>query len=82
MVRAYRHINNNSLRNNKVEPGHLAQSGASRTANQGVAGRTPIRRHSFVEIGQETISTTILTHPLIQEGQLSVIGERMDTKYW
>ena len=28
----------------------------------------------------ETISTTILTLPLIQEGQLSVAGERMDTK--
>ena len=26
-------------------------------------------------------STTILTFPLIQEGQLSVTGERMGTKY-
>ena len=28
------------------------------------------------------ISTTILTLPLIQEGQLSVTGERMGAKYW
>ena len=28
----------------------------------------------------KTISTTILTLPLIQEGQLSVTGERMDTE--
>ena len=27
-------------------------------------------------------STTILTLSLIQEGQLSVTGERMDIKYW
>ena len=30
----------------------------------------------------EKISTTILSLPLIQEGQLSVTGERMGTKYW
>ena len=40
------------------------------------------RQHSFVEIGHEIISTTILSLPLIQEGQLSVTGERMCTKYW
>ena len=27
-------------------------------------------------------STTVVSLPLIQEGQLSVIGERMCTKYW
>ena len=32
--------------------------------------------------GHEKISTTILTLLLIQEGQLSVTGERMCTKYW
>ena len=35
------------------------------------------RQHSFVEIGYEIFSTVILSLPLIQEGQLSVSGERM-----
>ena len=30
----------------------------------------------------EIISMTIPSHPLIQEGHLSVTGERMCTKYW
>ena len=37
------------------------------------------RKHSFVEIDHEIISTVILSLPLIQEGQLSVSGERMCT---
>ena len=37
------------------------------------------RQHSFVEINQEIFSTVILSLPLIQEGQLSVSGERMYT---
>ena len=35
------------------------------------------RQHSFVEIGYEIFSTVILSLPLIQEGQLSVSGERL-----
>ena len=35
-----------------------------------------VRQHSFVEI----FSTVILSLPLIQEGQLSVSGERMCTR--
>ena len=35
------------------------------------------RQHSFVEIDHEILSTVILSLPLIQEGQLSVSGERM-----
>ena len=35
------------------------------------------RQHSFVEIDQEIFSMVILSLPLIQEGQLSVSGERM-----
>ena len=54
----------------KPEPGRLAHSGASLTANQGSLSQAPIRPHSFVETGHEKISTTILTLPLIQEGQL------------
>ena len=36
-------------------------------------------QHSFVEIDHEMFSTVILSLPLIQEGQLSVSGERMYT---
>ena len=36
-------------------------------------------QHSFVEIDHELFSTVILSLPLIQEGQLSVSGERMYT---
>ena len=35
--------------------------------------------HSWEEIGHEKISMTIIALPLIQEGQLSVTGERMRT---
>ena len=37
------------------------------------------RQHSFVKIDHEIFSTVILPLPLIQEGQLSVSGERMCT---
>ena len=36
----------------------------------------------FWGIGQEIISTAILSLSLIQVGQLSVTGRRMCTKYW
>ena len=36
-------------------------------------------QHSFVEIDHEIFSTVSLFLPLIQEGQLSVSGERMCT---
>ena len=35
------------------------------------------RQHSFVETDHEIFSTVILSLPLIQEGQLSVSGERI-----
>ena len=37
------------------------------------------RQHSFVETDHEIFSMVILSLPLIQEGQLSVSGERMCT---
>ena len=37
------------------------------------------RHNSFVEIDHEIFSMVILSLPLIQEGQLSVSGERMST---
>ena len=39
----------------------------------------PGRQHSFLEIDHEIFSMVILSLPLIQEGQLSVSGERMHT---
>ena len=36
-------------------------------------------QHSFVEIDHQIFSTVIISLPLIQEGQLSVSGERMCT---
>ena len=46
-----------------------------------VAGSTPaeVGNISFVEIDHEIFSTVLLSLPLIQEGQLSVSGERMCT---
>ena len=38
-----------------------------------------VLQHSFVENDHEIFSTVILPLPLIQEGQLSVSGERMCT---
>ena len=37
------------------------------------------QQHSFMEIDHEIFSTVILSLPLIQEGQLSVSGERICT---
>ena len=37
------------------------------------------RQHSFMEIDHQIFSTVILSLSLIQEGQLSVAGERMCT---
>ena len=47
----------------------------------GGGGFNPRRgqQHSFVEIDHEIFSTVILSLRLIQEGQLSVSGERMCT---
>ena len=39
----------------------------------------PGRQHSLVEIDHEIFSTVVLSLSLIQEGQLSVSGERMCT---
>ena len=41
-----------------------------------------VQQQSFVEFGHEIISMAVLSLPLIQEGQLSVTGEKMCTKNW
>ena len=64
----------------KFLPASVAQLDAHPTGDQEVGVRPSRgRQHSFVEIDHEIFSTVILSLPLIQEGQLSVSGERMCT---
>ena len=64
-----------------IWPASVAQLDAQSDWRPGGRGFNPRRgrQHSFVEIDQEIFSTVILSLPLIQEGQLSVPGERMCT---
>ena len=50
----------------------------TRAGGHGFNPRRP-QQHSSVEIDHEIFSKVILSLPLIQEGQLSVSGERMCT---
>ena len=63
------------------EPSLVAQLDAPSDWRPVDCGFNPCRgrQHSFVEIDHEIFSTVILSLPLIQEGQLSVSGERMCT---
>ena len=63
------------------EPVSVAHLDAPSDWRPGGRGFNPRRgrQHSFVEIDHEIFSTIILSLPLIQEGQLSVSGERMCT---
>ena len=62
-------------------PASVAQLDALSDWRPGGRGFNPRRvwQHSFVEIDHEIFSTVILSLPLIQEGQLSVSGERICT---
>ena len=62
-------------------PASVAQLDARPNWRPGGRGFNPHwgRQHSFVETDREIFSTVILSLPLIQEGQLSVSGERMCT---
>ena len=62
-------------------PASVAQLDAPSNWRPGGRGFNPRRgrQHFFVEIDHEIFSTVILSIPLIQEGQLSVSGERMCT---
>ena len=40
------------------------------------------RVYLILRFGYENVSTTILSLPLIQEGQSSVTGESMGSTYW
>ena len=74
-----------SYRDNEIEfiwlLASVAQLDAPSDWRPGGGGFNPHqgRQHSFVEIDHEMFSTVILSLPLIQEGQLSVSGERMCT---
>ena len=63
------------------ERASVAQLDAPSDWRPGGRGFNPRRgwQHSFMEIDHEIFSTVILSLPLIQEGQLSVSGERMCT---
>ena len=62
-------------------PASVAQLDVPSDWRSGGRGFNPHRgrQHSFVEIDHEIFSTVILSPQLIQEGQLSVSGERMCT---
>ena len=64
-----------------TQPASVAQLDAPSDWRPGGRGLNPRRgrQHSFVEIDHEICSMVILSLPLIQEGQLSVSGERMCT---
>ena len=63
------------------EPVSVAQLDMLSDWRPGGRGFNPSRgrQHSFVEIDHEIFSMVILSLQLIQEGQLSVSGERMCT---
>ena len=69
------------LQHTGFQPASVAQLDAPSDWRSGSRGFKPRRgrQHSFVEIDHEIFSTVILSLPLIQEGQLSVSGERMCT---
>ena len=64
-----------------LRPASVAQLDTPSDWRPGGRGFDPRRgrQHSFVETDHEIFSTVILSLPLIQEGQLSVSGERMCT---
>ena len=59
--------------------GFIAVGGTSNCRSRGHRFESQLGHIIFVEICHEIISTVILSLPLIQEGQLSVSGERMCT---
>ena len=59
----------------------MAQLDACRTSDQEMGVRSPSSRQlPVLEIDHEIYSVVILSLPLIQEGHLSVSGEKMCTR--
>ena len=81
MVEIYKALPLNSLPYLSLMPASVSQLDTSSDWRPAGRGFNPHRgrQHSFVEIDHEIFSTAILSLPLIQEGQLSVSGERMCT---
>ena len=78
-IRSHVTLFTRSIRTSK--PASVAQLDAPSDWRPGGRGFNPCRgrQHFFVEIDHEIFSTVILSLPLIQEGQLSVSGEKMCT---
>ena len=66
-------------RSTNIGPSSVAQLDAPSDWRPGGHGFNPLqgRQHSFMEVDHEIFSTVILSLQQIQEGQLSVSGERM-----
>ena len=79
--RGSNYVNISHESKNAEKPASVAQLDAPSDWRPGGRGFNPRRgpQDSFVEIDHEIFSTVILSLPLIQEGQLSVSGERMCT---
>ena len=61
-----------------LQPASVAQFDGHLTGDRRLRVRPqPGQQYSFMEIDHEIFSSLILSLPLIQEGQLSVSGERM-----
>ena len=67
------------MRNTTKWPSCIARSIARLTEETEVPGSIPDPAYIVVEIDHEIFSSFILSLPIIQEGQLSVSGERMGT---
>ena len=67
-----------------MSAGHGSSIGCTSAWYADGHGFDPHVRQNILSLrfGHEKISATILSLPLIQEGQLSVTSERMGTKYW
>ena len=74
-------VRTNTFPFKQLKPASVAQLDAPSDWRTGDREFNPRRgrQHSFVGIDHEIFSTVILSLPLIQEGQLSVSGERMCT---
>ena len=74
------HMSDLELKVMDLEPASVAQLDALSDWGPGGRGFNPLRgrQHSFVEIDHEIFSTVILSLPLIQEGQLSLVNRLED----
>ena len=67
---------------NNAEEDGLGRMPVSLIFRQSWVLSSSLAKHSFVAIGNESISTAILSLLLMLVGQLSFTAERMCAKYW